>query len=876
MARLIADLQLQITSMIKVRQTAVAKDVVQRRNMLNQEWELEKARLAELQKQKALCAEIAIALREEKRNRPTVLYTPTKEAYTFTLFPDVLPPPIPLPQMAFKVARPHYSQASPHPFRPSLDPTWHNSDDCNAAGGQSHPTHVEASNAAYMREDTDDSAPNSEPPPTGVEHPNETPTWLTDASTPRPSVTDAPPVPMASCPTSPSPTSHSDTAGADDGLVDNTPHSETDTPDLPCDIQPALQVKETATNIRERKDMPDGSMWRMIQAHETTDPAHKDDVYHIWHRPSTSHVWEIRFVIKPSRITDAHGVTVGLGLFSVKAYAIDEPVTYYDGPVVSKRMVEILRDTPSGKSFLHLTKHRAINGTLCKTGAQFSNDNKTGVNNLKIANNAMSPKSEYKGYHTLFAKHPIRPDTELTWSYGPRYWNTKFNPDTQDTPASIIYPNLTDPAPHAYETAHDPSPVAMLAYSISRSNKVIFIDEIYTAESKRGKKYARALINRMVTSNPEQSNVQLIVRKKARQQEEARLMYTVAYGFKVSTDSTLTLDKRKVKSNRTHQLHMVTTTQDLKAKTSPSPPVRITHDAARIQAPCMYDLYDELVEHHHTGDKADVDKILKQSHHILLAYEDPPNRELERQACEINEQVPKCWAMHDTWSDDDSYLTESDDEPTHPRMNNHSPQPTTPPDPMPNDPPAQHETPRCSICLEDMTGISGNPTGLRKPPADAWGRALCSNKCAHMMHYTCLAECLKHKANCCPGCRGTLSGSMTRMLGPIETPHTPPSPLCSHSDSGSGPRSSPRLGLRSGSRSRTCSRSRSRSRSPSPLPSRSRLPPPSPSRSDSPPTPHAPLSNDLPEWHIPDHTELYHAASPSCSRSPPPLPSRRC
>ena len=204
-ARLIADLQLQITSMIKVRQTAVAKDVVQRRNMLNQEWELEKARLAELQKQKALCAEIAIALREEKRNRPTVLYTPTKEAYTFTLFPDVLPPPIPLPQMAFKVARPHYSQASPHPFRPSLDPTWHNSDDCNAAGGQTHPTHVEASNAAYMRRDTDDTAPNSEPPPTRTTTPNETPTGATIDSVPKPSATDMTPVTLTPCPTPPRP-----------------------------------------------------------------------------------------------------------------------------------------------------------------------------------------------------------------------------------------------------------------------------------------------------------------------------------------------------------------------------------------------------------------------------------------------------------------------------------------------------------------------------------------------------------------------------------------------------------------------------------------------------------------------------------------------
>ena len=70
------------------------------------------------------------------------------------------------------------------------------------------------------------------------------------------------------------------------------------------------------------------------------------------------------------------------------------------------------------------------------------------------------------------------------------------------------------------------------------------------------------------------------------------------------------------------------------------------------------------------------------------------------------------------------------------------------------------KTASCAMCLELLEGPSGFPRAV-----GGWGKPKC---CAYLFHYECLSQWLRMRTDCrtCPGCKGTLSCSSTRMLGP--------------------------------------------------------------------------------------------------------------
>ena len=92
--------------------------------------------------------------------------------------------------------------------------------------------------------------------------------------------------------------------------------------------------------------------------------------------------------MKPSRITITDHTTglqtpVGLGLFTLKTYEKYEPVTYYDGQLITHDLASEMTSTPGGKSaLLHVTNETVCNGAYCRTGDQFANDNRGRVNTI--------------------------------------------------------------------------------------------------------------------------------------------------------------------------------------------------------------------------------------------------------------------------------------------------------------------------------------------------------------------------------------------------------------------------------------------------------------------------------------------------------------
>ena len=70
------------------------------------------------------------------------------------------------------------------------------------------------------------------------------------------------------------------------------------------------------------------------------------------------------------------------------------------------------------------------------------------------------------------------------------------------------------------------------------------------------------------------------------------------------------------------------------------------------------------------------------------------------------------------------------------------------------------KTASCAMCLELLEGPSGSARAV-----GGWGKPKC---CAYLFHYECLTQWLRMGTDCrtCPGCKGTLSLSSTRMLGP--------------------------------------------------------------------------------------------------------------
>ena len=293
---------------------------------------------------------------------------------------------------------------------------------------------------------------------------------------------------------------------------------------------PSYHTKK-ALSIRELHTMEPGTLWRI-----TPSPVPHIE-YDIWFRPNTTSEWSRRLYVKQSDITciDENGdmKPIGLGLFSAQHFSAGEPITYYDGRIASHSLLKRLIKTPGGKSFVHYKQGLAINGSYCPTGAQFANDNSSVSNNMRTLNPAHDKTR--RGFQTLEAKHDITPNTELTWHYGSLYWSKTFTIDTQSIPREIIFPNRHSPYTPPTPTI---SPHACLAYS--RTNNILFIDELFTSKNHRGKNIAHNLLKTLLNENPNAKQVHLVVRLNALQQKEARDMYS-KLGFK-PTETRISID----------------------------------------------------------------------------------------------------------------------------------------------------------------------------------------------------------------------------------------------------------------------------------------------------------------------------------------------
>ena len=302
-------------------------------------------------------------------------------------------------------------------------------------------------------------------------------------------------------------------------------------------------------------------------------------------------------------------------------------MTYYDGPIVSKRIVEKMVTTSEGKSFLHHSELDAINGSLCHTGAQYANDSKDSkLNNLSIARHS---QPEHKGYYNLNASKDIEPDTELTWCYGKAYWKHKFSTDTQEAHPEIIFPDLHNQPPRPHPHAIPRPPIGTIIYS--KSNTEILIQDVFVEEAHRKKGTLRELLNRLICLNPKCKTVNIIIRKIAKQQEVMRNICT-KYNFKHSkkTDGGVHIRNTQHSPN-TSQIHMKVSAKYLEMRTRKRDTATglITDAPTTIQTNKMEHLYDSMKKHHKApnGDKHDIDTIIRRADRAMLAFNpisDPP------------------------------------------------------------------------------------------------------------------------------------------------------------------------------------------------------------------------------------------------------------
>ena len=114
-------------------------------------------------------------------------------------------------------------------------------------------------------------------------------------------------------------------------------------------------VDDPARTIRGRKDAPPGDKWRVVDAGLMLN-THRGDITHlVWYHNSLG-IWELRFIIKPSRVhaLDAHysPISIGDGLFSARLFKKNSYLTYYDGPIVPRHQVQARLDSSTGAYLL--------------------------------------------------------------------------------------------------------------------------------------------------------------------------------------------------------------------------------------------------------------------------------------------------------------------------------------------------------------------------------------------------------------------------------------------------------------------------------------------------------------------------------------------
>ena len=155
----------------------------------------------------------------------------------------------------------------------------------------------------------------------------------------------------------------------------------------------------------------------------------------------------------------------------------DDPITLFDGPLITHDDATDVANTPGGKSLLHYTNKHVIDGRYCYTGAQFANDTKSNRNTAK-ARNASVVKGK-RGYITIVAKKDMPTDTEVTWTYGRPYWRVEFDACTQLVPAMIVTDNLTDPTAERLTAKYNAPPPQALG-----TTRNLSAQEIYRREKR--------------------------------------------------------------------------------------------------------------------------------------------------------------------------------------------------------------------------------------------------------------------------------------------------------------------------------------------------------------------------------------------------------
>jgi len=280
-------------------------------------------------------------------------------------------------------------------------------------------------------------------------------------------------------------------------------------------------------SLRESKSSTPGSRMRIVRPDPDTLVVPDPHTYEIWYRNTTGR-WEIRFIVKPSRIMitkDGKPTPVGLGLFTARSYSKGEMITYYDGQLISHKEASKRAKTPSGKSLIYVNKDQVVDGSCCSTGAQFANH--TCRSKATAEALGSSRWDDLRGTHTLKATHRLDPDTEITWDYRSDYWKVTFDIETQSVPPHIIHPHpLIHPfnfTPHTTQNTLD----GVIAYSTHQTDHgmIAYVEELHVSKHKRGSHLSVHLLCHILKLHPYITHLHFVTRHSAPQQAPARHIF---------------------------------------------------------------------------------------------------------------------------------------------------------------------------------------------------------------------------------------------------------------------------------------------------------------------------------------------------------------
>ena len=172
--------------------------------------------------------------------------------------------------------------------------------------------------------------------------------------------------------------------------------------------------------------------------------------------------WETRFFIRESEVA-------GRGLFAARDYAPDERITVYEGQdlgavgTVEGLEARAQRTAVCRADHIMIVNGKYIDGRHSVTGAQYINT----ANGVKgVSNNALFAK-DGTGTVRVNTSGGIRAGEEILFAYGQRYWSARKR--------------------EARERRRDERVGGMVAYSVHRNRTVMYVEEICTSATVRGR-----------------------------------------------------------------------------------------------------------------------------------------------------------------------------------------------------------------------------------------------------------------------------------------------------------------------------------------------------------------------------------------------------